>query len=100
MFQSFDLIICISPATGALMGWRVEKIDTSFPFQTLTTRFILKLPWSLTYADARILKPTYTVFSSKVKLSTDRQMNTATASELVSCYISDNDLCGVYFLYE
>ena len=43
--QSFDMVVCVSPATGSFMGWRVEKIDVAYPFQALTTRFVLKLPW-------------------------------------------------------
>ena len=39
------MVVCVSPATGSFMGWRVEKIDVAYPFQALTTRFVLKLPW-------------------------------------------------------
>lgn len=46
-YKSFDMVVCVSPATGSLMGWRVEKIDVAYPFQALTTRFVLKLPWSV-----------------------------------------------------
>ncbi|KAL5260585.1 hypothetical protein ACHWQZ_G010663 [Mnemiopsis leidyi] len=64
-YKSYDMVVCVSPATGSFMGWRVEKIDVAYPFQALTTRFVLKLPWSLSYADARQLKPSFTIFSSR-----------------------------------